>query len=386
VLPETDIQTLRPVAGEEWRWVDAPPEEGFTPKLAGFLSRNLLLVEDQDEEWEVSSNLLELAPSLVWRRGILSLSLDTPFRSEIQGETNFADPRVGFLLHGGGFTARSSLILPVGGLDWPLSWNDWRGEEIVSFSTSSFGASAGASYGSSGLFIRGSLGGKFKKASGEVSYSRGGLVEGGEATFAYQVAAGSLALVPFVSVGFLQTPGTPSLRVGATLSPTRKKTELPAPVPAPLVTAEVAPVPEAAPEPVPVPPAEEAHAESPKEEVSEPVAVEAKPENRANPFSFTSGKSDLSPVAKGALDRAAGFFILHKEVSLFRIEGHAEANEASTKEEVLSLALKRAEAVRDYLVEKGLDPKRMEVVGQPPTGSGNGEDRRVDFIIVKKGG
>jgi OOP family OmpA-OmpF porin len=56
----------------------------------------------------------------------------------------------------------------------------------------------------------------------------------------------------------------------------------------------------------------------------------------------------------------------------------------------MKLSQRRAEAVRDYLVSKGISPSRLEAVGYGPTkpiasnktAKGKGLNRRTEFRIV----
>jgi len=74
-----------------------------------------------------------------------------------------------------------------------------------------------------------------------------------------------------------------------------------------------------------------------------------------------------------------------------RIEGHTDnvGGEATN----LKLSQKRAEAVREYLVKKGIDPKRLEAKGYGPTQpvasnkgeKGRAQNRRTEFRIAPGG-
>lgn len=83
------------------------------------------------------------------------------------------------------------------------------------------------------------------------------------------------------------------------------------------------------------------------------------------------------------LDRAVAVL---KEVSTIRVEisGHTDPSEPR------ELGQKRAEAVRDYLVKAGIDPKRLEIRNAGPdepidsnkTKAGRAKNRRIEFTIL----
>jgi outer membrane protein OmpA-like peptidoglycan-associated protein len=72
-----------------------------------------------------------------------------------------------------------------------------------------------------------------------------------------------------------------------------------------------------------------------------------------------------------------------------RIEGHTD-NQGSMKHN-MDLSKRRAEAVKKYLVDNGIDPDRLETVGYGPkkpiadndTKQGRAKNRRVEFHIIK---
>ena len=262
--PAVDVQTLRPVAGEVWRWVDAPPAEGFIPMFTGVGSSNLLTAQDRDEVWRVSSLLVDLDPSLSWRKGHGAVMVDVPLRGEWAGQVNMADPRLAVLGHAGPWTARVGGIAPWGGIGWPFSWNDWRVDGSVSYAGGLLAGTVGGSHGEAGTVARAALGARWRAVTVELAGTRGGMLQTGEVTVAARAEARSVTLVPFVSAGFLTTPGTPALRAGVTLAPPPRSPLVPVAVPVfvePLPVAEptvpVEPPPVAEPSPsVEPPPAE----------------------------------------------------------------------------------------------------------------------------------
>ena len=78
--------------------------------------------------------------------------------------------------------------------------------------------------------------------------------------------------------------------------------------------------------------------------------------------SFKVGSADLPEALKKQLEVFADVLKTRRGTGkLVRIEGHADASGAASTN--LSLSQKRAEAVREYLVEKGADPAMLTPVG-----------------------
>ena len=74
-------------------------------------------------------------------------------------------------------------------------------------------------------------------------------------------------------------------------------------------------------------------------------------------FDFDS--SELTVSARSTLNRQAAFFSLNPDLMIV-IEGHAD--ERGTREYNLALGDRRATAVRDYLVAKGINSARVRTV------------------------
>ncbi len=66
---------------------------------------------------------------------------------------------------------------------------------------------------------------------------------------------------------------------------------------------------------------------------------------------FTTDQTDLSPTAQATLDKQAAWLNQYNKYS-FTIEGHAD--ERGTREYNFALGSRRAQAVHDYLVAKGI--------------------------------
>ena len=102
---------------------------------------------------------------------------------------------------------------------------------------------------------------------------------------------------------------------------------------------------------------------------------------------FAPGSADHDAEAEIVLDVAAGE-ILQRTGIRVRVEGHADAG--GSGEADASLALRRAEAVRRYLVRKGVAPQRLETLARDsasPVASSATEqektrNRRVELVVL----
>jgi peptidoglycan-associated lipoprotein len=74
---------------------------------------------------------------------------------------------------------------------------------------------------------------------------------------------------------------------------------------------------------------------------------------------FTTDQTDLSPTAQATLDKQAAWLNQYSKYS-FTIEGHAD--ERGTREYNFALGSRRAEAVHDYLIAKGVSASRMRTI------------------------
>jgi peptidoglycan-associated lipoprotein len=74
---------------------------------------------------------------------------------------------------------------------------------------------------------------------------------------------------------------------------------------------------------------------------------------------FDTDQTNLSPAAQATLDKQAVWLNRYNRYS-FIIEGHAD--ERGTREYNFALGAQRAQAVRDYLVAKGVSPARMRTI------------------------
>lgn len=105
---------------------------------------------------------------------------------------------------------------------------------------------------------------------------------------------------------------------------------------------------------------------------------------------FVTGKADLTPEAKKALDVLAGAMKSEKLASVkFTIEGHADPR--GSEELNMRLSQARAESVRDYLTAShGLAADRVNAVGRgssalmKPSEPAAPENRRVTIVAQQK--
>ncbi|HYH96590.1 OmpA family protein, partial [Hyalangium sp.] len=101
---------------------------------------------------------------------------------------------------------------------------------------------------------------------------------------------------------------------------------------------------------------------------------------------FDSGKATIQARSNALLDQMAKVLAEHPEITKVIIEGHTD--DRGPVEFNRTLSQQRAEAVRDYLVKKGLATERFEAKGFGPdrplqpntTSQGRAANRRVDFL------
>ncbi len=74
---------------------------------------------------------------------------------------------------------------------------------------------------------------------------------------------------------------------------------------------------------------------------------------------FDTDQTDLSPTAQATLDKQAAWLNQYHRYA-FTIEGHAD--ERGTREYNFALGERRAQAVHDYLVAKGVSASRMKTI------------------------
>ena len=103
---------------------------------------------------------------------------------------------------------------------------------------------------------------------------------------------------------------------------------------------------------------------------------------------FASGSAKLTPDSKQTLDKVVNTLKENPEIQV-EIRGYTD-NTGSYKVN-MRLSQKRAEAVRDYLVEHGIDGSRIQAKGYGPanpiadnsTPEGRAKNRRIEFYRIK---
>jgi OmpA-OmpF porin, OOP family len=102
---------------------------------------------------------------------------------------------------------------------------------------------------------------------------------------------------------------------------------------------------------------------------------------------FESGSANIERESYSVLDQVALVIKANPQIKRLRITGHTD--ETGTRELNLRLSAARAQAVRAYLIKKGVSPARLRAEGRGPDEplvSGNDEasrakNRRVEFVI-----
>lgn len=149
-----------------------------------------------------------------------------------------------------------------------------------------------------------------------------------------------------------------------------------------------APAAEPEPEPTPEPAAEPPPPEPPPERVvvkDEKIEINEK-------VQFETGSAVLKKESESLLDDVAKALTDHPEVKRVRVEGHTDSRAGDRYNKKLSKA--RAEAVKDYLVSKGVAGKRLiargygeeKPIADNKTDDGRFQNRRVEFTILQREG
>jgi outer membrane protein OmpA-like peptidoglycan-associated protein len=101
---------------------------------------------------------------------------------------------------------------------------------------------------------------------------------------------------------------------------------------------------------------------------------------------FDAGKASLHSTATTAIERLAQLMNVYPERSV-RIEGHTDSVGDDAQNQQLSE--RRAEAVRDAVIARGIDAARVEAVGygetrpiaDNATSSGRQQNRRIELVL-----
>lgn len=105
---------------------------------------------------------------------------------------------------------------------------------------------------------------------------------------------------------------------------------------------------------------------------------------------FDTARTTLKSESFPTLNDVVTIMQEHSEIRMVEIQGHTDARGSDTYNQKLSQG--RAESVKNYLVQKGIDPSRLTAKGygesQPiadnTTKEGMSQNRRVQFMILEK--
>ena len=105
---------------------------------------------------------------------------------------------------------------------------------------------------------------------------------------------------------------------------------------------------------------------------------------------FVTAKAIIKPVSYAILDAIAKTLKEQKQILKIEVQGHTD--ERGSDKYNYELSDRRANAVRQYIVNKGVDPKRVVAKGygesrpkcKKHTPSCWAKNRRVEFIILQR--
>mgnify|MGYP000908897073 CR=1 FL=1 len=105
---------------------------------------------------------------------------------------------------------------------------------------------------------------------------------------------------------------------------------------------------------------------------------------------FETDKSDLKPVSFAVLDAVVAVMKEHPEIARVRVDGHTD--NTGTETHNAGLSDRRAEAVKAYLVKKGIAKERLQAKGfaetvpiaTNDTEEGRAQNRRTEFTILER--
>lgn len=106
---------------------------------------------------------------------------------------------------------------------------------------------------------------------------------------------------------------------------------------------------------------------------------------------FGVGSADILDESYGVLDDVARILQNYPDILLIRVEGHTDS--VGNAQNNLRLSEARAASVRQYLIDRGIEPGRIESIGygqtrpvaDNSTNEGRAENRRVEFNILEMG-
>ncbi len=104
---------------------------------------------------------------------------------------------------------------------------------------------------------------------------------------------------------------------------------------------------------------------------------------------FATGSAEITDEFARVLDGAAQLISEHPEIQLLEIQGHTDNTGSDAINDPLSQA--RADAVRNYIISRGVDPNRLvakgygskKPVASNSTDQGKYQNRRIDIVRVR---
>jgi len=105
---------------------------------------------------------------------------------------------------------------------------------------------------------------------------------------------------------------------------------------------------------------------------------------------FEPGSASIPDLSKPILNDVISILKNSPIIKLLRIEGHTDIREGKTNS--VQLSVQRARAVKDFMIQQGIDPARLEITGDGnsrpmatnETERGRALNRRVEFKISKE--
>jgi outer membrane protein OmpA-like peptidoglycan-associated protein len=104
---------------------------------------------------------------------------------------------------------------------------------------------------------------------------------------------------------------------------------------------------------------------------------------------FATGSAEITDEFARVLDGAAQLINEHPEIQLLEIQGHTDNTGTDAINNPLSQS--RADAVRNYLISRGVDPSRLVAKGYGSskpiapntTDAGKYQNRRIDIVRIR---
>jgi len=190
----------------------------------------------------------------------------------------------------------------------------------------------------------------------------------------------------------LDARGTPSANLGPAIAPPEQPAHVTA-VREPPTTQPagftIAPRPAAPPPAAPMPAPRNDLAETGQDVTTDPIAGTTTVHLVGDAL-FDPGRATLKESAKASLDKVAGAIKKQFPGKSVKVQGHTDADPIvhSKWSSNMELSKARAEAVRKYLVEKGLDGGHIVSEGfgesKPKDAKEKSKNRRVEIVVVTR--